>query len=237
MTSPSPHASPVRPRRRRPSWIAVTGVLCLLAALGCLGWVGYQYFGTNLVAERAFRQQTAELRQQWRQAPTPAPQPGKRPAPPAPPPSARLGEPIALLRIPAFGPDYEVPILSGTDLDVLARGVGHYSATALPGQVGNFAIAGHRVTHGEPFARLLELDKGDQVIVETSTATFTYVLDEPPRNLTVRPTDTWVLDPVPGQRDRPPTRALITLTTCQDLFRSPDRSVGFGHLERVTNKR
>ena len=47
---------------------------------------------------------------------------------------------------------------------------------------------------------------------------------------------TWVLDPVPGQPDASPTEARITLTTCQDLFHSPDRSIGFGHLQSKKNK-
>ncbi|MDN8817655.1 sortase, partial [Staphylococcus aureus] len=67
------------------------------------------------------------------------------------------GDAIALLRVPAFGADFEVPILNGTDLSDLDRGVGHYTSTAAAGEVGNFALAGHRVTHGEPFAQLLTL--------------------------------------------------------------------------------
>ena len=81
----------------------------------------------------------------------------------------------------------------------------------------------------------LELEKGDQVVVETQDTVYTYELDGSPRDLTVKPTDTWVLDPVPGKRDAP-TTSLITLTTCQDLFHSPDRSVAFGHLVKVTCK-
>ena len=115
-------------------------------------------------------------------------------------------------------------------MEVLSRGVGHYSTTAAPGAVGNFALAGHRITHGEPFAKLLTLNRGDRVIVETREAVYTYVLDRAPRELTVRPTDSWVLDPVPGKPGEQPSEALLTLTTCQDLFHSPDRSVGFGHL-------
>ena len=53
---------------------------------------------------------------------------------------------------------------------------------------------------------------------------------------TVKDVDTWVLDPVPGKTNVKPTRALITLTTCQDLFHSPDRSVGFGHLVGTTKR-
>ena len=78
--------------------------------------------------------------------------------------------------------------------------------------------------------------RGDEIIVETRETIYTYVLDESPKQLTVRDTDTWVIDPVPGKPDTKPTDALITLTTCQDLFRSPDRSIGFGRLESMKNK-
>lgn len=227
-----------RSRRRRPPALTVVGLVLLVAGLGCVGWVGYQYFGTNVVAERAFDSGRQDLRQRWEQAaPGPvdpsSPPSGRAPSPEPPP---LPGDATALLRIPAFGADYEIPVLEGTDLDILSAGVGHYPGTAGPGEVGNFALAGHRVTHGQPFNRLLELEPGDEVVVETRTAVHTYVLDEPPRNLTVDDTATWVLDPVPGEPDREPTRALITLTTCQDLFRSPDRSVGFGHLQSTGNK-
>ena len=127
-------------------------------------------------------------------------------------------------------------MVAGTTLADLARGVGHYDATAAPGEVGNFALAGHRVTHGEPFARLRTLRRGDEVVVETREAVFTYVMDTSPGDLTVKATASWVLEPVPDDPGASPTRALITLTTCQDLFHSPDRSVGFGHLASTRDK-
>ncbi len=52
-----------------------------------------------------------------------------------------------------------------------------------------------------------------------------------PRRVRPRPDAGWGLDPVPDQPGASATRALLTPMTCQDLFRSPDRSVGFGHLE------
>ena len=58
------------------------------------------------------------------------------------------------------------------------------TSTIWNGQPGNFAIAGHRVTHGSPFRKLLELRKGDEVIVETGDAVYTYELDGSPRDLT-----------------------------------------------------
>lgn len=207
------------------------GIVLLVAGLSCLGWVGYQYFGTNVVSQKAFVAERDQLRAKWAE---------ETKAEPAAKPKAKAtaipGEAIALLRIPAFGAKYEIPILTGTELSILSKGVGHYTSTADPGQIGNFAIAGHRVTHGQPFNRLLELNAGDKVVVETRQAIYTYVLDEAPKQLTVKGTDTWVIDPVPGKPDAKPSQALLTLTTCQDLFHSPDRSIGFGHLESTKNK-
>jgi sortase A len=217
-----------KPRRGLPP-LTLLGIGLLVAGLTCLGWVGYQYFGTNVVSERAFDNESDQLRTKWGEESQSDPDGKKQP-------SVIPGEAIGLLRIPAFGADYEIPILNGTDLSVLSRGVGHYESTAAPGQIGNFAVAGHRVTHGQPFARLLDLKRGDEVIVETREAIYTYALDDSPRQLTVKDSDTWVIDPVPGQPDVKPTQALITLTTCQDLFRSADRSIGFGHLISTQNK-
>ncbi|MFD7154186.1 class E sortase [Kribbella sp. NPDC059898] len=199
------------------------GIVLLVAGLGVLGWVGWQYFGTGIASNQQMNQAENSLRNQWK---TPASTTTAEPA---------AGKPFVLLRIPKFGADWVKPIVEGVTADDLARGIGHYPQTQLPGQPGNFAIAGHRVTHGSPFRRLLDLNKGDQIIVETQNATYTYELDGSPRDLTVKASATWVLDPVPG-RQTTPTRAIITLTTCQDLFHSPDRSIAFGHLLKVTKK-
>ena len=53
--------------RKRVSPFTIVGVLLLVVGLSCLGWVGYQIFGTNIVSERAFDTETAELRTQWDQ--------------------------------------------------------------------------------------------------------------------------------------------------------------------------
>ena len=218
-----------RSPQRRKSPLTLLGIGLVVAGLACLGWVGFQYFGTNVVAEQAFETETEQLRTKWQEQDKTDPK-GRDGT------SVVPGDAIGLLRIPAFGDDYEIPILNGTDLSILSKGVGRYSSTAAPGQIGNFAIAGHRVTHGQPFAKLLTLKKGDEVIVETREAIYTYVLDDSPRRLTVKDSETWVLDPVPGESDAKPTEALITLTTCQDLFRSADRSIGFGRLQSTQNK-
>ncbi|TCC50659.1 class E sortase [Kribbella capetownensis] len=197
------------------------GIILLASGLALLGWVGWQYVGTGLTANHNMAEGEKSLREQWK-TPTQL--------------KPSTGAPFALLRIPKFGAGWEKPVVQGVGQDDLARGVGHYPQTQLPSQSGNFAIAGHRVTHGSPFRKLLDLRKGDHVIVETADAVYSYTLDGSPRDLTVTPSATWVLQPVPGKPDEAPTTSTITLTTCQDLFHSPDRSVAFGHLIRVSPK-
>lgn len=200
------------------------GVVLLVAGLGLLGWVGWQYFGTGITSNHAMDKLKGDLRDGWQ--PT-APQSAARGA---------AGTPIVLLRIPKLGKDWEKPVVEGVGKSDLTRGIGHYPQTQLPGEPGNFAVAGHRVTHGSPFSKLLELEKGDQVIVETASTIYTYELDGSPRDLTVKPADNWVLEPVPGKPRELPATSIITLTTCQDLFHSPDRSVAFGHLVKADTK-
>lgn len=230
-------------RRGNPAFTAL-GVIFLILGVGALGYVGWEYFGTNITSDRAMDEKSEGLRAQWESEPAPAPAepvPGddapEGEAPAAGGDEARIpGDAVALLRIPALGDDYEVPILSGTDLDTLSQGVGWYDSAVAPGEIGNFSLAGHRITNGEPFADILELQPGDEVIVETRDQIHTYVMDTSPADLTVTEDDTWVLDPVPGEPDATPTQPVITLTTCQDLFHSVDRSIGFGHLASTVDK-
>jgi sortase A len=129
-----------------------------------------------------------------------------------------------------------VPIWAGTGVLSLAQGVGWVSDTTAPGQVGNFVIVGQRLGAGQPFIDLLDLDAGDQVVVETADHVYTYTLDVAPRDLTVNHTAAWVLDPVPGGEKLVPQRPLITLITAQDLLRTSDRSVGIGLLSDVRDR-
>ena len=211
----------VSPRGRRGvSPLTVLGIVLLAAGLLCLGWVGWQYFGTNIVSKQEAEKEITQLEEAWEQ-------PIVDPAPSAAP---DMGSAQWLMRIPALGDDWEWPVVTGVGVEDLKKGVGWYPTTSPPGEVGNFALAGHRVTNGEPFRRMLELKVGDTVIVETRDAILTYELTSAPGQLTVQDTETWVLDPVPGNPDVQPSESLITLTTCEDLFHSPDRSVAFGKL-------
>lgn len=187
------------------------GGLLLAVGVLLLAWVGWQVEGTTVVARHGYRAEQSAIERSW-QSPEPR-RPRSRHQP--------AGGP-ALLSVPAIGL-HDVPVLAGISEAVLARGVGHYLNGTGPGQVGNYALAGHRITHGQPFARLLDLDRGDRVIITTRTAVYTYVLDTAPRRLTVTDAAGWVLRRHGDQRR-------LTLTTCADLFHSDRRSVGFGHL-------
>ena len=96
-------------------------------------------------------------------------------------------------------------------------------------------VAGHRITHGEPLRDLPELEVGDEVVVETATATYTYALTTGGDDLEVPFTTSWVLDPIPVNPDPDgvqPTGgpALMTLTTCAELFHTDERLVTFAAL-------
>ena len=207
---------------RRRSKLGV-GVALLLAGVALLGFLVWPFLSTERSGDRAAAAMRDQLRQSWSRD-------GVRPL------RVKQGKPFALLRIARLGRTWEEPIIEGVDEEALAAGVGHYPGTQLPGQIGNFAIAAHRVTHGSPFRELLTMKPGDRVIVETRDALYTYVIDTPASDLTVSRTDTSVLDPVPQHPKRAATEPLITLTTCRDFFRSDRRSVSFGHLVKLTPK-
>jgi sortase A len=138
------------------------------------------------------------------------------------------GSAVGTLTIPRFGDDFAVPVLAGTSLATLRQGVGWYEGTAGPGEPGNFAVAGHRLGWGQPFAKLGSLEVGDQVVVTASGKTFTYAIITGPT--VVRGTATDVLAAVPGGPGRAPTKALITLTTAATVLPSPDRLIVVGEL-------
>jgi sortase A len=210
-------------------WLLVVGLVLLFVGVGIVGYLGWEYWGSNVVSQGRQRQISDQLRSSW------VGQGAGEHGRPANPDVAQ-GRPLALVRIPRFGAGYVVPVIEGIRTDDLARGLGHFPGTALPGQSGNFALAGHRVTNGEPLRHLPSMRIGDKVIVETSEATYTYALDTDPRRLVVSADETWVLDAVPMAEpaailpDKGPSVARLTLITCADLFRTTQRMVAFGHL-------
>jgi sortase A len=214
------------------------GLSLVLVGLAMLGYVGWQLYGTNIVAEQAQQRVVADLEKQWEAA---GPVGGGDKGAVA---DANPGDASAVLRIPRFGDDYEMPVLEGIGDDELSSGYGHFPGTAGPGETGNYALAAHRVTHCEPLRDMPKLRPGDEVLVETRDAIYTYVLDTDPNALVVTFEDGWVVDPVPvnpveGGVQPPsqqPGQRLITLTTCAELFHTDNRMIAFGHLVGTERK-
>lgn len=223
-----PRAAPGPPRRNRPLWLA--GLLLVTCGAGLLGWFGWQVYVTDWLSQREHRATVQELERAWAR-----PEGGRSGSDTATGSPAVPAGAVGILRIPALGADYAVPLVTGVDDEALASGVGVYDDAEAPGAAGNLTLAGHRVTHGEPFVRMPDLDPGDEVVVETRETTYTYVLDTDPEDLVVDLDTAWVLAdrPRPPERDMPgPSagRRLLTLTTCAELFHTDDRLVAFGHL-------
>jgi sortase A len=219
-------------RRRTLLW---TGIGLLVAGLVVLGYIGWEYVGTNVVAEHRQAQTVDRLQEQWRRLPASEVRPGATATP------VDLGDATALVRVPRFGDDYVVPVVEGVDDAALAAGLGHFVGSAAPGGVGNFALAGHRVTHGEPLRDIHSLQPGDVVTVETARSTYTYEIDTDPDDLEVDDHAAWVVEPRPVNPDasgaRPADAArLLTLVTCAELFHTDERTVVFGHLVHTEPK-
>lgn len=198
-----------------------TGVLMLL-------FVSYQLWWTNVRAHAQADKEASSLQEDWAS--------GKRA-----PGSFEPGQGFAILHIPKL--DVVVPIAEGvSNKKVLDRGmVGHYGEdklkTAMPGdKAGNFGLAGHRNTHGEPFRYINRLAQGDAIVVETQDKYYVYKMAS---ILPVTsPSNVSVLDPVP--RDAGFTKAgrYITLTTCTPEFTSKYRLIVWGKMveERPRSK-
>lgn len=240
-----------RARRRRVLWgggevLVTVGVVLMLLVVHQLWW-------TNREAKRGAERKVEALERAWGSgaadvpsdagAPSPAPsaRPGRTHAPAAPQRPytttrtvrADYAQAYAVLTIPRLY--LRVPVAEGVGKrDVLNKGyVGHYPGTQQPGRAGNFALAGHRNTHGEPFRYLPRLRPGDAVRVETRTATYTYAVDKILPQTS--PRDSGVLRPVPRSVVRPAygytdPGYYLTLTTCTPEFTSRYRLVVWGKL-------
>ena len=108
------------------------------------------------------------------------------------------GELMGELYIPKL--DKSLPIIHGTDEDELAKGVGHFAESVLPGEKDNSVLAGHRDT---VFRHLGEVGVGDELVTTTTAGTFTFKVK---KTRIVNSDDRTVIVPK--------TKPTLTLTTC-----------------------
>jgi sortase A len=143
------------------------------------------------------------------------------------PPGPRLPEPVAIPRDP-YAPErvvelgtIEIPaiglthrLFEGVTLNNIDRGPSLWTGSALPGQMGNTVVAGHRVTESQPFRRIDELVAGDTVIFTVGGTRSTYRVTG---HLVVTPADSWIADQTTGYT--------ATLYACHPLGSTAERYV------------
>jgi sortase A len=194
--------------------VGVFGELLVTLGLLVLLFVAWQLWWTDVESDRAQAAMVSSLTREFAAAPA------------TPPAGAGAGATdlpagaFAVVRIPRFGADYARPLVEGTSAKELAEGLGHYVGTAGPGEVGNFAIAGHRTTYGKPLAEIDTLRTGDRIVVETAQGWTVYAVSS---HEIVRPWQGEVIAPVPGRPGVTPTKAVLTLTSCHPRFSAKQR--------------
>jgi sortase A len=220
--------------------VLVLGELLITAGIVLLLFVGWQLWWTNVESDA---KQSAVIKEFAQELGGAAPAAPTAPAAPQPEPSAGpvdYGTPavsaapghagtIGIMYIPRFGNNYTRPIVQGTSSDVLdTLGLGHYPNTAMPGAVGNFAVAGHRQTHGAVLDNIHTLVPGDKIYVQTKDGYYVYVFRN---NQIVMPSRTDVLEPVPTHPGVTPTESFLTMTSCNPRFGAEERIVAYALLD------
>ncbi|MFI9103989.1 class E sortase [Streptomyces fildesensis] len=195
------------------------GVLMLL-------FVTYQLWWTNIRAHQQASGATSALQNQWNNDKSATKNDDRKADAFSP------GQGFAIMYIPKL--DVKAPIAEGVSKhSVLDKGmIGHYTGalkTAMPwDKQGNFALAAHRNTHGEPFRYINKLVPGDKIVVETESTYYTYEMTSVLPSTS--PSNVKVIQPVPqGSGFTKPGR-YITLTTCTPEFTSTYRMIVWGKM-------
>ncbi|WP_242614202.1 class E sortase [Actinomadura roseirufa] len=190
------------------------GELCITAGAIVVLFVLYELWGTGQYTRAQQDRLGDELMRDWR-------------APKVTTEKVSLGKGLAMIRIPRFGAKYHFVVIEGVDRADLRKGPGHYPGSALPGEVGNFVVSGHRTTYSAPFNRLGELRLGDRILIDTRDEQYVYKITD--RRI-VRPSAVEVTAPVPFHPGRRPRERMITLTTCHPKYSAAQRMIIFGEL-------
>ncbi|MGO2664045.1 class E sortase [Mycetocola reblochoni] len=228
----SPTRRTNRASRRRPrprvSVLGVLGELLLTAGVLVFLFLFWQLFWNDWVVRGEQNDRGSQISREWDDQASDAGHDD-----PIIPEQPDDGEVFAQLRVPRFGEDYVSQIAGGVSKAVTLDpiGLGHYPDTQMPGEDGNFAIAGHRNTHGAPLNKVAELQPGDAIVVETKDGWFTYRY----RNTEyVQPSQVDVIAAVPGHPDEDPVDSVITLTSCNPFMSTAERIISYGVLESWT---
>lgn len=231
---PPAHA---RTRAHRWSVTGILGELLILAGLLLGLFVVWQLFYTDVQGDREQKAIVDSL--EWAEPPAQVDTENIQVIPddlkvtdrdPDTRPSPGNTETFATMMVPRWGEDYVKPISEGVSrpevLDPL--GIGHYPEAAMPGEAGNFALAGHRTTYGKPFRQVDILEVGDKLIVQTADIWAVYSVTDWE---IVQPDEYDVIAPTPRDLEAGVTDRFITLTTCHPLYSVAERWIVYGELD------
>ena len=110
--------------------------------------------------------------------------------------------PVTIIEITSI--KLKQPVVEGITEDVIKYFLGKFPESSMPGEVGNFAVAGHRVSDfTDAFINLYKVKTGDEVIVTTVDGRYTYEVDN---SFIVDPDQVEVLEKADYEK--------ITLITC-----------------------
>lgn len=210
---------------------ALRGIGQTLMTLGVviLLFCAYELWITGLVTAREQDRLRDDLTAMWAE-------PKQRPGPGEPatePVALNLGEGFAVLHVPSLEGYDPWVVVEGTSVSDLKNGPGHIPDTALPGELGNVVISGHRTTYGAPFARFGDLVDGHVVVLETERGWFTYTVRE---TSIVAPTAVEVTYAVPGDPEAKPDKRLLTLTTCHPKYSAKQRLIVQAELTAASSR-
>ena len=144
--------------------------------------------------------------------------------------SAGTGARIATMRIQRLGNNWRQSVVNGIGENNLKKDLGYYPGSALPGAIGNFAVAGHRMTQEQPFRDLDKLVVGDPIVVQVGKKIYVYTVV---KSKIAKPTDIREIYPVPGNPNAIATKAMLTLTTCHPKNSAKERLIVNAVLDSV----
>ena len=195
------------------SILGVIGELLITASFLVAMFAVWQLFWTTFEVEATRDQQVTAFQHSLPPAPSNISNDLRYDAPP-PVGDYKTGEVFATLYVPRWDM-MQIPVAQGVDQWVLDQAfAGHYAGkhpTAMPGEIGNFAVAGHRRTYGNSFRLIHEIREGDPVVVETKDAFIVYKAN---KHEIVLPNQTEVIAPFPGNWNEQPVDRMMTFTTC-----------------------
>ncbi|HEX2416505.1 MAG TPA: class E sortase [Micromonosporaceae bacterium] len=196
------------------------GELLITFGLVILLFAGYEVWGKSAQVDAAQNELDTRLEDAWRGGGGPGDIPKEKPLP---------GAAIARLHIPRL--DKHLVVVEGVAPGDIKNAPGHYPNTAMPGKVGNFAVAGHRMP--AVFWNLHKMQPGDQIFLEDRQNWYEYQVTE---TKIVLPGAVEVVAPVPGKPGAKPTEAMLTLTTCNPQWDNYERLIVHGKYVDVRPK-